>query len=168
MTRDRGQTTIDFAVGVGLFLLVVAFVVAFVPTMLEPFRGGAGAETVAADRVATDLSEGLLGSPDRPSVLDVDRTVAFFGQSVAAVREDVGLADYRNFRLELRGDVDGDPADDLLCWDEGADEVVAADAGGCDTTLAVGNEEPTGLDVAASQRSIRIGDVGGRLSARVW
>ena len=34
---SRGQTTLDFAIGVSVFLIVVAFVLAFVPGMVQPF-----------------------------------------------------------------------------------------------------------------------------------
>ena len=74
----RGQTTIDFAIGVGLFLLVVAFVVAFVPTIFTPFQSTEGPQT--ADRIATSLSTDRLGDPSEPHVLNGTCTDGFFGQ----------------------------------------------------------------------------------------
>jgi hypothetical protein len=75
----RGQTTLDFAVGVSIFLVVVAFVVAFVPTMLQPFEGSAQEETAAADRIADDLStDVLVADVADPHVLDRGCVVAFF------------------------------------------------------------------------------------------
>ena len=47
-----GQTTLDFAVGVSVFRIVVAFVLAFVPTMLQPFDGSSQGETALTDRLA--------------------------------------------------------------------------------------------------------------------
>lgn len=76
--RDRGQTTLDFAIGMSVFLIAVAFVFSFIPGMLEPFTGSNEAKTVVADRVADSLAEGMLGSPERPYILDGDCTVAFF------------------------------------------------------------------------------------------
>jgi hypothetical protein len=50
---DRGQTTQDFAVGVGVFLLAIAFVFSFLPTVVTPFDSSVGgAETAQADRIA--------------------------------------------------------------------------------------------------------------------
>jgi hypothetical protein len=77
-TGDRGQTTLDFAVGVSVFLLTAIFVLTFVPGMLEPFEEGTQEEISAADRIATELVEGTLASPDRPNLLDRECTVIFF------------------------------------------------------------------------------------------
>ena len=74
----RAQTTIDFAIGIGLFLLVVAFVVAFVPTIFTPFQSTEGPQT--ADRIATSLSTDRLGDPAEPYVLNETCTVGFFEQ----------------------------------------------------------------------------------------
>ena len=75
---ERAQTTIDFAIGIGLFLLVVAFVVAFVPTIFTPFQSTQGPQT--ADRIATSLSTDRLGDPSNPYVLNATCTDAFFDQ----------------------------------------------------------------------------------------
>ncbi|WP_311171230.1 DUF7287 family protein [Halobellus ordinarius] len=74
----RAQTTIDFAIGIGVFLLVVAFVVAFVPTIFTPFQSAEGPGT--ADRIATSLSTDRLGDPATPYVLNDTCTNAFFDQ----------------------------------------------------------------------------------------
>jgi hypothetical protein len=75
---ERAQTTIDFAIGIGLFLLVVAFVVAFVPTIFTPFQSTEGPQ--AADRIATSLSTDRLGDPSEPYVLNETCTDGFFDQ----------------------------------------------------------------------------------------
>lgn len=50
---NRAQTTQDFALGIGLFLLVVVFVLTFVPSVLAPFGSVADDERAAqAERVA--------------------------------------------------------------------------------------------------------------------
>lgn len=77
-TTDRGQTTLDFAFGVSVFLLTAIFVLTFVPGMLEPFEEGTQEEISAADRIATDLVEEELASPDRPHLLDRECTAIFF------------------------------------------------------------------------------------------
>ncbi|WP_338741746.1 DUF7287 family protein [Haloplanus salilacus] len=85
MTRSRGQTTLDFAVGVSLFLGVVAFAFAFAPTMFAPFGSDTGVNSVIADRSADRLAaDALVDSPDDPAVLDGSCTRSFFDGSVPA------------------------------------------------------------------------------------
>ncbi|GAB7012902.1 DUF7287 family protein [Halolamina salina] len=74
----RGQTVLDYAIGVGIFLVAVTFVVATIPGMFSPFLGAG--DTQVADRVATSLATERLGTPEEPYVLDRDCTVAFFEQ----------------------------------------------------------------------------------------
>jgi hypothetical protein len=76
-TEERGQTTIDFAVGATLFLLTMAFVFAFVPVMFQPFATSQTSPLVA-DRVANRLATDILGDPAEPYVLDGTCTTAFF------------------------------------------------------------------------------------------
>ncbi|MFB6252626.1 MAG: hypothetical protein ABEI27_13260 [Halobellus sp.] len=74
----RAQTTIDFAIGISLFLVVVAAVVAFVPAIFAPFESTDGPQT--ADRIATSLSTDRLGDPAEPYALNETCTNAFFIQ----------------------------------------------------------------------------------------
>jgi hypothetical protein len=83
MTADRAQTTLDFAVGVSVFLGVVAFAFAFAPTMFAPFDSDTGVNSVVADRSADRLAaDALVDSPDDPTVLDGDCTRRFFNGSL--------------------------------------------------------------------------------------
>lgn len=74
----RAQTTIDFAIGISLFLIVTAFVIAFVPTIFTPFESTEGPGT--ADRIATSLATDRLGDPTNPYILSERCTSAFFEQ----------------------------------------------------------------------------------------
>lgn len=76
--RWRAQTTIDFAIGASVFLVVVAFVIAFVSGMLAPFE--AVDPTQAADRFAAMLAGDLLGHPSDGRTIDPVCTAAFFTQ----------------------------------------------------------------------------------------
>ncbi|WP_380679751.1 DUF7287 family protein [Salinigranum sp. GCM10025319] len=76
-SRERGQTTIDFAVGTTLFLLTIAFVFAFVPVMFQPFST-TQSDPLVADRVANRLATDVLGDPAEPYVLDETCTEVFF------------------------------------------------------------------------------------------
>ena len=75
----RAQTPIDFAVGAGVFLLTLAFVIAFVPTVFDPFTAAETASPVVSDRVAAGVAGDLLAaSPAEPGVLSPACTAAFF------------------------------------------------------------------------------------------
>lgn len=77
--EDRGQTTIDFAVGIGFFLIAVAFVLAFVPSMFAPFFGMGASDALVTDRSAAYLSENaLVEDPSQPGALDPDEVNGFF------------------------------------------------------------------------------------------
>lgn len=54
---DRGQTLEDYAIGIGIFLVTVFFVVAFIlPSMLAPFETDVSGDSEArAERVSTSI-----------------------------------------------------------------------------------------------------------------
>ncbi|RZH67572.1 DUF7287 family protein [Natrinema altunense] len=56
---DRGQTTQDFAVGIGVFLLAIAFVFSFLPSLVTPYESSNGAKTAQADRIADRIVDDL-------------------------------------------------------------------------------------------------------------
>ncbi|WP_226481786.1 DUF7287 family protein [Natrinema amylolyticum] len=56
---DRGQTTQDFAVGIGVFLLAIAFVFSFLPSLVTPYESSGGAKTAQADRIADRIVDDL-------------------------------------------------------------------------------------------------------------
>lgn len=77
---NRGQTLNDFAIGMALFMLTVAFVVAFIPTMYAPFDApGEDGDAIRADRAASRLLGTVLADPSG-ELQRADRTctVAFF------------------------------------------------------------------------------------------
>lgn len=77
--RERAQTTLDFTVGMSIFLAVVVFVFAFLPTMFAPFDSHTGGDAATADRVADRLSaDALVDSSSNPSVLNATCTTEFF------------------------------------------------------------------------------------------
>ncbi|KAB1188768.1 MULTISPECIES: hypothetical protein [Haloferax] len=78
--RSRAQTTIDYAVGVGIFLLAIAWVVGTVPQIVQPFDD-AQDQPLVANRAADRLAGGALSPPGEQTVLDSECTVAFFENS---------------------------------------------------------------------------------------
>jgi len=77
----RGQTVIDFAIAMGVFLVAVAFVFTFIPSLTTPFVEGNQDTSVTADRVASHLAEGALGDPADPFVVDEGCAEVFFDAS---------------------------------------------------------------------------------------
>ncbi|GGL58719.1 DUF7287 family protein [Halocalculus aciditolerans] len=83
---SRAQTTLDFAIGISVFLVAIALIFTFTPTLFTPFTGGGSAETVAADRAADQLAMETLADPDHPYLLDESATQSFFSGSAANAR----------------------------------------------------------------------------------
>lgn len=164
---DRGQTVLDFAVGMSVFLLAVGFTFAFVPSLLEPFSAGEGARMIVAERGAAHLTETSLSAGSAPGVLSAACTVGFFdGADPATVDEDcgwvhdesdlnaeLGVAGYLglNVTVSQRGDIaslDGD--------------------GGEPVPLAGGDAPPPGASVSTGSRVVDIDGETYRLTLRVW
>jgi hypothetical protein len=55
--NDSAQTSLDFLVGISIFLLVFIFVYSFIPGMFTPFNSNSDELTMTADRVAAALVE---------------------------------------------------------------------------------------------------------------
>ena len=156
---DRGQTTLDFAVAMGIFLTTVLFVLAYAPTMFDPFAGGTGTKLVVADRAATTLSADVLAaSTAQPGVLSAGCVKEFFGgdsydgcPAEDSLDETLSL-DGRNANVtihELNGSVPESPS-----WAPG------------DPHRATSDSVPT--DVAVATRTVSIEGEQYRLTVRVW
>ncbi|RKS83097.1 hypothetical protein BDK61_2429 [Haloarcula quadrata] len=167
----RGQTTLDFAIGMSLFLSVLIFIFLFIPGLLSPFSAGVQEETVTTDRVADGLTMGMLGSPQQPYVLEEHCTQEFFAgnappsgcgyNSGGSAEERVGLNPAReNVNVTIRGNATATAAaDETLCWDGGSEELVEAGAG-CGTILTIGGNPPTNND--ASVTALRVVSLNGQ------
>lgn len=145
----RGQTTLDFAVGMSIFLLALTFVLVFVPGMLEPFSGGAQSETPAVNRVADDLTQRTLSNASHPYVLDEDCTEGLFTAGVpagckydgATLADRVGIRTFSPVNVTIRGDLPGTTdGESLLCFDAGT---LKETGSGCTTVLS-GGSKPSG------------------------
>ncbi|MFB6089761.1 MAG: hypothetical protein ABEJ97_01765 [Halobellus sp.] len=158
----RAQTTIDFAIGIGLFLVVVAFVVAFVPTIFAPFQSADGPQ--AADRIATSLATDRLGGPTEPYVLNATCTDAFFEQ----------LESGTDAPTTCRYDTDADNTSAMFALpDPGGVNVSVYTLDGSVATrggeeLAVGPTVPDVGTVTAARRIVLLDGETYRLLVRVW
>lgn len=155
----RGQTTLDFAIGMGVFLLALTFVLTFVPGMLEPFAGGAQSETPAVNRVADDLTQRTLGNASAPYTLDGECTAGLFVAGTSGcnydgstVAERVGVLERTPVNVTIRGEV-GTHENTVLCWDESAGALLERGNTNCDTTLSGGsNPAGSGGKTVSAQR----------------
>jgi len=158
----RAQTTIDFVIGVSLFLIVVAFVVAFVPTIFAPFESAEGPQT--ADRIATSLSADRLGDPADPYLLNETCTTGLFDQLNGSSDADPAC----------RFNTSADTTAELFALDGTQDANVSVhelDGGVAtidDTSLAAGPALPETQSVTSAQRVVAIGGQTYRLVVRVW
>ncbi|MFB6161126.1 MAG: hypothetical protein ABEJ61_08120 [Haloferacaceae archaeon] len=154
--RDRGQSTIDYGIGAVLFVLTVAFVLAFTPTLLGPFVGGAEDDYATADRVADQLSTDLLGEPSQPYVLDEPCTNDFFDgnfgtagcrHSGTTLNEALGLNGYTSVYVAL------------VDLESGSDTVVKS----------IGQAPGTGGEaVASASRQVMYDGTQHQLLVKVW
>jgi hypothetical protein len=179
---DRGQTTLDFAVAMGIFLTTVLFVLAYAPTMFDPFAGGTGTKLVVADRAATTLSADVLAaSTAQPGVLSKACVVGFFEDGgdqgridsecpaeindVTDLDETLSL-DGRNanvtvHKLERGSTSTPDPL--TFDWNDGD-----IDWSGDSIELARQNSGSIETDVAVATRTVSIEGEQYRLTVRVW
>lgn len=169
---QRGQTTIDFAVGVSIFLLTVAFVLTTVPGMLEPFAHDQD-DPLVADRVVSQLSEGYLGDPDTPTRLNETCTFAFFEASGTAcgfdaskpVTEQLHLGNRHSINVTLRRTVPGGGQPTVLCLDN--NEVVTCGGGGIRMSRGPTPPETAGSEISA-RRTVYIDGKDTLLVVKIW
>lgn len=173
----RAQTPIDFAVGAGVFLLTLAFVIAFVPTVFDPFSGAATASPVVSDRVAAGLASDLLAaSPTEPGVLSSACTAAFFeGNATLGDAADCpeGIEDDAATQFGLDEDVlvAVHALDEAAPIGNASTVAIESRHASRDVTLSRTTDDPSGIsrrDVSVSQRVVSIDGDRYRLTVWVW
>ncbi|MES3517654.1 MAG: hypothetical protein PPP58_08330 [Natronomonas sp.] len=148
MSDNRAQTTLDFAIAMGVFLVSVIFVFAFAPTLTAPFVDGTQDHSAAADRVVSDLSEGELGDPAEPYVLDTDQT-DFFDNDPAELREAVGVRDRIDVAVRIERRDSGTAA--VVHFDSGT---LNTDENGTPYRVQTGDPAGAGGSVTAARRIV--------------
>jgi hypothetical protein len=171
----RGQTIIDYSVGVGVFLLSVIFVLFFIQPLLTPFIGGQ-ADVIRSDRAADRLTEDmwLTEKDPEPYILDERCTLFFFeqmtpgtptafypedcqyAQSLTDLNTALGLESTKNINITIEN---SDPSGGIVTMQN---EV------GTNVQLAIGDEPPTQGDVTVSQRHAYINGDEYRVYVRIW
>lgn len=162
---DRGQTTIDFVVGISIFLLVVAFVVLFVPGIFDPFDGTS--RTQAADRFAATLANDALGDPATPAALNATCTRSFFEmQNRTDTAADCGF-DPTADTVEAALGTDRYSVN-VTVFDGAAVAELADPAGEGSVELSAGPPVPDNEAVATTRRVVLLDGRTLQLAVRVW
>ncbi|GAB3693044.1 DUF7287 family protein [Halorubrum pallidum] len=174
---DRAQTPIDFAVGAGVFLLTLAFVVAFVPSLFDPFAAADTASPLVSDRVAAALADDVLAaSPAEPGVLSPACTVAFF-ESDDTIADDAGCADNISESPAAQFGLDRDVQVVIHHLNESAPSENPANVTiptrhgtfeGVELDRTTGGSPTPGGEVTVSQRLVSLHGEQYRLTVRVW
>jgi len=164
---NRGQTTIDFAIGVSVFLAVLLFIFLFLPGILSPFTASAQDETVSANRAADQLASGMLASPSEPYVLDSYCTVAFFENKNADCQFQKGNIEsqlgvdttYQFVNVSLRGNLTAPSGtQEYMCWDGDGPDTGLVNTSTCDESPGSDDPDDThftrGDPVPTSQASV--------------
>lgn len=169
MTRTaRGQSSIDFIVGLGVFFLTLSFVLVVLPDLLSPFAAPEG--PVVADRAAGTLGGELLASGTL-GTLNETCTAEFFAGSGTSCSFDasdptttiLGVAGTHgaNVTLTWNGSSDGE----VVCYD--GTDVVDCSSGG--DRLARGDAPPENTrSVRTASRVVRVDGETLTLTVRVW
>ena len=162
----RGQTVLDYAIGVGLFFVALVAVLGIIPGMFAPFTTGADAQI--GDRVADSLASDVLGDPATPYVLDVECTWHFFEQlqtgtdAPTACRFDTtvddpeamfGLDSTKSLHITI-SDFDGN--------------VASLEVDGDSRSLEAGDSIPTSASVTTARRNVHLDGQTYRLEVDVW
>jgi hypothetical protein len=159
----RGQTSIDFVVGMSVFLLTVAFVVAFLPGVFEPFTASGAGDALTSDRTASLLAEQVLADPANPSVVDPACAAEFFDAAGDGAGGVAGCQ-FTTDAADLDAALGLGPATTVNVTIEETGTVESA--GG--VTLAAGPEPPESESVVVSRRVVLLGDADRDLYVRVW
>lgn len=169
--RRRGQTLVDFVVGIAILLVTLSFIVVFVPQLTLPFEDTE--QPVVAERGTSELTY-LITEEDGASKLNESCTVAFFTQDGGAgcqfatddaVTEQLGIDGSYTVNVTLRTAPSDTLNSTVLCGDN-------ASVDGCDgdgEQLAEGPAVPDGeVTVSTVRRTVFTEERNAVLELVVW
>ena len=181
----RGQTSIDFAVAMGVFLVALTTVVAFLPNLVQPFSGTPTQNPLLADRLANQLVDYQLAGAST-GVLNETCTLYFFNTTAGSdpcgsfnssdgLQSKLGLdTATSNVNVTVERNVSGGPGTEVVCGTGPSGGEVRVkhpcDSGADEYRLALGDDLPdSGGSVSVARRAVLVGgeqDV--VLVVRVW
>jgi hypothetical protein len=169
-TNSRAQTTLDFAIAMGIFLLAVAFVFTFIPSLTSPFVDSNQERSVVADRTASHLAEGALGDPNRPLIVEEPCATAFFSETDVppecesfgneSTRERLGISGDVEFNISLvhvNASASGEDRYRTACLNNATETVIhEEDSRTCDVPYQVGQTPAPSDSVTAARRVVTV------------
>lgn len=159
---SRGQTTLDYAVGVATFLIVVGFVFAFIPSIVGPFTAEPSDRPLIADRSADQLSQEMLVNAPTANSLNATCTEGFFDADGAVPAGCQYEMDAQNLPNAL--DISSRGVSFNVTIRDAAGNVRSVDG----TLLAAGGTPQPGANVVTASRVVLLEDTRGHLQVRVW
>ncbi|UGV39956.1 hypothetical protein J7W08_07445 [Methanococcoides orientis] len=78
--NDEGQVTIDYLIGITIFIVALFFIFQYSAGLFTPFQSNSDEVTLVADRVATSITEMEMSAGDirTPNLIDSDKTDDYF------------------------------------------------------------------------------------------
>jgi hypothetical protein len=78
--NDEGQVTIDYLIGITIFIVALFFIFQYTAGLFTPFQSNSDEVTLVADRLATSITENKISSGDinTPNLIDENRTGNYF------------------------------------------------------------------------------------------
>ncbi|ELZ46205.1 hypothetical protein C464_11408 [Halorubrum coriense DSM 10284] len=175
MSADRGQTVLDFVVGMSVFLVAVGFTFAFVPSLLEPYAVGEGATVIVAERGAARLAESSLAGSGSAATLSHACTLAFFNGTDPETASDESDCAWTANADDLHAELGVDDVRGLNLTVTQGGTLATLDAGGTAVAMRAGPAPPRDRSVAAASRLVTVDDPEDRaapetyrLTLRVW
>ncbi|TKX75572.1 hypothetical protein EXE46_03755 [Halorubrum sp. GN11_10-6_MGM] len=177
---DRGQTVLDFVVGMSVFLVAVGFTFTFVPSLLEPYAVGEGATVIVAERGAARLAESSLAAPSLAAsgpaaTLSHACSLAFFDGVDPETASDESDCEWAANADDLHAELGVSDRRGLNLTVTQHGSVASLDADGATVAMRAGPAPPRDESVSAASRIVtiedpeeRVGPETYRLTLRVW
>lgn len=172
--RGRGQTSVDFAIAMGLFLVVVTTVFAFAPTLVAPFQGSQE-DPLVADRLVVQVADQQIAGDD-PGTLDETCTMYFFNGSGGdpcatfdggdPYHEKLSVGANDRVNVTLRANISGSADLELLCRDGAGVQWSGCTSSG--DPMAVGPDTGNVNSMTISKRTALFTDRQVYVVVRVW
>lgn len=176
----RGQTALDFMIGMGVFLFAIVFLLTVIPAIIDPFSGSQE-QPLIADRVASEVANGMMVEPGTSTTLDETCTYTFFNQSLGngsdcAVpfneSEDhlptrLSIDDRYSLNITVRRNVSGDVRPDILCTNGNRVDSCSGIAVN-ETRLAIGPIPANRKTVTATQRAVFLDEKDVIVVIKLW
>jgi len=99
---DRGQTLIDYVIGVSVFFVTLGLVMTLLPSFVSPFQSDvAGEDTAQAERITKQIVSNL-SVQGYPNSLNLTSFQQVLGLPEADLNDRYGVADFKNINITVR------------------------------------------------------------------